>query len=322
MEEKRPRKGRLALAARKVADVVRSVAGTSSPVAPGVAWVEPPALRSALLTQLTIAAVRQLRRESAAWAAQPEMVVAGRLKWLAETALHGLDGRGGNAAAAPPPAPPGLAPADLFLELLEAERLLEELGSGEGSPALDEERRRSLRSELRRAAQSAAPAADPAPVPADRRVMALLEELPEAILLVDEDDCVRYANARVRDVFGLEPAASTGRNLADVMAAPGVLLRIDDPNAFLEATLNLLRRRGEPCEDIFRHVDGPTFLRRTVPVGERGALGRLVITTNVTALRTRNRNIGDELRAADWNAPASPTAERPRLRLVSGGRAD
>jgi hypothetical protein len=96
----------------------------------------------------------------------------------------------------------------------------------------------------------------------------------------------------------------------------------EDPDAFLEATLRFLRLGGEACEDLFRHVDGPAFLRRSVPVGEAGRSGRLLITTNVTALRQRNRSVGGPDRQPEWSASAPVPLDRPRLRLVSGGRTD
>lgn len=291
----------------------------SSPAEP-----EPPARRSARIAHLALLAARRLQEESAAWRAQPELVLAGRLRRMAESVLPGLGKRDGDAPALTCPALPGLEPADLLLELLEVERLLEALLETEADGSIDESRRLAIRRELRRAAVELARTSTRAelPPPVDHRVTALLEELPEAIMLVDEEDRVRYANGRVRDVYGLEPAAAVGRSLADVMTAPGVLLRVDDPSAFVEATLRLLRQGRTPCEDLFRHREGPSFLRRSVPVGNAGRFGRLMITTNVTALRERNRGLA--LQAGPDRTSPSPDLpdERPRLRLVAGGSSD
>jgi PAS domain S-box-containing protein len=243
---------------------------------------------------------------------------------MAESVLSAFDGENGRAPAQACPALPGVEAADLFLELLEAERLLEELIEAEEGAPLDEARRLAMRRHLRLAAGELARVSVPTelPPPVDHRVAALLEELPEAIMLVDEEDRVRYANGRVREVYGLEPAGATGRNLADVMTAPGVLLRVDDPSAFVEATLRLLRRSGEPCEDLFRHRDGPSFLRRSAPVGNAGRFGRLLITTNVTALRERNRCLGGQTEPAPSSLSDDTRQARPHLRLVAGGRTD
>jgi PAS domain S-box-containing protein len=152
---------------------------------------------------------------------------------------------------------------------------------------------------------------------------AALEQLPEAVLLIDEQDRVLYANRRVRDVYGVEPVAILGRDVAEVLATPGLLLGMEDPDAYLDGTLRLLGERNEPCEDVFRHAGGTTFFRRSAPVGENGRLGRVVTTTNVTGLRARNRSfdpIETEPSPGIW-----PRAEgwygRPQLRLVRGGRA-
>lgn len=150
---------------------------------------------------------------------------------------------------------------------------------------------------------------------------ALLEELPQAVMLVDGNERVRYANGRVCDAYGLDSAGIVGRSLADVFTVPELLLRLDDPGLFLDATHRMLADRAEPHEDVFHDVDGATFLRRSAPAGEGGCLGRLVITTNVTRLRERNRAFS-EARDEESEEPRREREQetRPRLTLVHGGR--
>jgi PAS domain S-box-containing protein len=157
-----------------------------------------------------------------------------------------------------------------------------------------------------------------------RRVGDLLEALPEAILLVDEDERVYYANGRVREAYGVEPARMVGRSLADVLTEPGLLLGLDDPEAFLDATLRLLDTDDEPYEDIFRRTDGSAFVRRSLPA--RGD-GRLIVTTNVTRVRQRNQEVEEaHMRGLDALAlrvaQIAGTHGPSRFRLLQGGRTD
>ncbi len=61
-----------------------------------------------------------------------------------------------------------------------------------------------------------------------------------------------------------------GRSLADVLTEPGLLLRLEDTEAFLDATLRLLDSDTEPYEDVFRQANGSAFVRRSLPAGGDG----------------------------------------------------
>ncbi len=143
----------------------------------------------------------------------------------------------------------------------------------------------------------------------------VLEELPEAILVVDGDERVIHANGRVRDPYGVEPSEIVGRPLAELLTLPGFLLRVGERHRFLEAVLAALDAPAERHEHLFRCADGCTYLQRLVPVAPPGS-GRLVITANVTRLKARNRRL--EAGAADALSPP----RRPALRLIRGGRSD
>ncbi|MCL4291198.1 MAG: PAS domain-containing protein [Thermoleophilia bacterium] len=141
----------------------------------------------------------------------------------------------------------------------------------------------------------------------------VLEELPEAILIVDGDERVTLANGRVRDPYGIGPAEIVGRPLAELLTLPDFLLRVEERQCFLEAVLTALDAPAERHEHLFRCADGSTYLQRLVPAPPPGS-GRLVITANVTGLRARNRSL--ETGAPDGLRPPP----RPALRLIRGGR--
>jgi PAS domain S-box-containing protein len=284
----------------------------------------------ATLSRLALAGANRLRQQSPTLACVPKLVLARRLRLLVEAALEGATAAEPRpveerlAAIDPDPEPAHRRLPDLVLEVFEAERLLEEVIVAEGGPeALLGERWSALRGELQLLARHAAEqldGGDEGSRTRERRVEALLDALPEAILLVDADDRVRYANTRVREAYGLDPATAAGRSLADVLTLPQLLLRLEDRDAFLETTLALLADRSETLEDVFRDGDGSTFLRRCVPAGEGGEFGRAVITTNVTRLRERNR-AASAPPGGDAALPRGYELARPRLRVVLGGRA-
>lgn len=143
----------------------------------------------------------------------------------------------------------------------------------------------------------------------------VLEELPEAILIVDGDERVTLANGRVRDPYGVGPSEIVGRPLAELLTLPDFLLRVEERQRFLEAVLAALDAPAERHEHLFRCADGSTYLQRLVPAPPPES-GRLVITANVTGLRVRNRSL--ETGASDDLRPPP----RPALRLIRGGRDD
>ncbi|MCC6223684.1 MAG: PAS domain-containing protein [Thermoleophilia bacterium] len=149
-----------------------------------------------------------------------------------------------------------------------------------------------------------------APGPHLALVSGVLDELPEAIVVIDADERVAYANDRIRDPYGVGPADAIGRPLAEILTLPEFVLRIENRQGFLEAALTALDAPGERHEHLFRCTDGSTYLQRLVPA-TAPTRGRLVITANVTGLRARNRQL--EVGAAE----APP--RRPALRLLRGG---
>jgi PAS domain-containing protein len=218
----------------------------------------------------------------------------------------------------------GIRPAELVHALLEAEQLLDRLvfdeaGTAPPDPAQWRVFREGLRDVMRFLSERLTP------VDAERerrRLTGLLEVLPEAILLVDADERVSYANCQVRDAYGVDPASIVGRSLADVLTEPALLLRLENAEEFLDATLRLLDSSDEPYEDVFRQIDGSAFVRRSLPAGPDG---RLVLTTNVTRLRRRNQEVERQETASCDQPPFGPSLRRGTssgLRLLQGGRSD
>jgi len=312
--------------ARKTGPV--APASSPPPAAPGHPGASG---RGARLNRLALAAAARLRGESPALARVPKLVLARRLAGLVEAALEASAGSSrasAEALAASVAAyDPGLDQADFVLELLETEFLLEELVVAEEGPEfLQGARWDAVRAELRRLVRQVAGHVELATgeqAGCSPWLAALLEEVPEAVMLVDGNERVRYANGRVCDAYGLDPGGIVGRSLADVFTVPELLLRLDDPGLFLDATHRMLADRGELHEDVFHDVDGATFLRRSAPAGEGACLGRLVITTNVTRLRERNRAFSEargEEEAEEARRREREQETRPRLTLVRGGR--
>ncbi len=286
--------------------------------------------RPTALGALSIGAARALAPMSPGFSRAPQLVLARQLGMLVEAAFE-------LAEPSPVRAPAallenvasawialGIRPAELIHALLEAEQLLDRLVLDDaGDAGADPKRWGALREGLRDAMRFLSERLTPLDAEREhRRLTGLLEALPEAILLVDGDERVSYANGAVRDAYGFEPASIIGRSLADVLTEPTLLLRLESAEEFLDATLRLLDSSDEPYEDVFRQIDGSAFVRRSLPAG---ADGRVVLTTNVTRVRLRNQEI--ECREAAPRDPAPFPAARTRrgpsgLRLLQGGLRD
>lgn len=284
----------------------------------------------AALSALSLEAARALAAASPGFSRAPQLVLARQLGMLVEAAFE-------LAGSSPVRAPAailetvasawlasGIRPAELVHALLEAEQVLDRLvldAAGVAGP--DPERWCALRKGLRDVVRFLSERLTPLDAERERRrLTGLLEALPEAILLVDGDERVSYANGQVREAYGVEPASIVGRSLADVLTEPALLLRLEDAEGFLDATLRLLDSSDEPYEDVFRQVDGSAFVRRSLPAGQDG---RVVLTTNVTRVRLRNQEI--ERREAAPREQALPWPAKGRrissgLQLLQGGRRD
>lgn len=275
-------------------------------------------------------AARALATQSSGFSRTPRLVLARQLVMLVQAAVE-LSGsttvRSSDAILEPLTSSwlaSDIRPAELVHALLEAEELLDALVFDEaGLAAPDPERWRALRKGLRDVVRILSGRLTPLEAERERRRLTdVLEALPEAILLVDGDERVSYANSSVRDAYGVEPASMVGRSLADVLTEPALLLHLEDTEAFLDATLRLLDADTEPYEDVFRQANGSAFVRRSLPAGENG---RVLVTTNVTRLRRRNQDVEQRLARPPEPAPSGPLERRQgsrRLQLLQGGCAD
>jgi PAS domain S-box-containing protein len=117
--------------------------------------------------------------------------------------------------------------------------------------------------------------------PANDRKIALFEGLPQALVLLDEKGRVQYANAKVRAVFGQAPRQTLGKHFLDLLK-PRLLPRLAAANAHLSTTVKILTAPKEAHEDVFRLVDGTTYVRRALPVVGPGGPRQLITITDVT----------------------------------------
>jgi len=115
----------------------------------------------------------------------------------------------------------------------------------------------------------------------DRPTIALLEELPQALILIDEDARIHYANALIKPLFGLRPRDATGRSLFD-LAKPRLLSLLVDATAFITATARIVTSPNEAHEDAFRLQNGSTYIRRSLPLKPEGLLRNLITVTDLT----------------------------------------
>jgi PAS domain-containing protein len=133
----------------------------------------------------------------------------------------------------------------------------------------------------------------------EMRPIPMLEALPQVLLLIDQAGRIRYANASVRRLFGLPPRSLVGSHVLDL----GGRLRfpsVEDEEAFFAGTARILTAPGRTHDDIFRLVDGSTYVRRSLPVAEGAPASQLIVVTNVTA--------------------ASPSSEVSNLRALAAPR--
>jgi PAS domain-containing protein len=117
--------------------------------------------------------------------------------------------------------------------------------------------------------------------PEDRPTIALLEQLPQALILIDEDARIHYANSRIKPLFGLRPRDATGRSLFD-LAKPRLLSLLVDPSAFITATARIVTSPSETHEDVFQLQNGSTYIRRSLPLKPEGLLRNLITVTDLT----------------------------------------
>jgi PAS domain-containing protein len=148
------------------------------------------------------------------------------------------------------------------------------------------------------------------------RTIALLEELPQALVLIDEEARIQYANARIKPLFGLRPREATGRHLLE-LTKPRLLSLLVDPTAFLAGTARILTVPNKAHEDVFRLQNGSTYLRRSLPLKPDGWLRNLIIVTDLTpphgqpSMRTSKNPRLPKSRATKNHQTDAPTTPVP-----------
>lgn len=268
-----------------------------------------------------LAAVRRVRAASQNHQEEPELAHAARFRSFLQAVLASADNGTRRPLEEhldqqiPALARRGLTAAQLRLEVDEAERALAELSASDGAlPTRLHRTRPMLRLAERMLVTGVQTRRRESRGDDELRLAVLLDALPEAIVLVDADDRVQLVNEKARALYALlDPA---GRPLDEILAGKSLLARLADPDAYLEATHLLLSDNLEAREDLFRDEDDNSYVRRSIPVGEQGSCGRVLITTSVTEVRERSAS---RPAIAD---PEPPVIELrpglPRLTLVAG----
>lgn len=123
----------------------------------------------------------------------------------------------------------------------------------------------------------------------EARPIPMLEALPQVLLLVDQAGRIRYANASVRRLFGLPPRSLVGSHLLDLVGRL-TFPSLSDEEDFFAGTARILTAPGETHDDIFRLVDGSTYVRRSLSVVGGGPPSQLIVITNVTAASGSEQN--------------------------------
>lgn len=270
---------------------------------------------------VVLSAVRRVREASPNHRVEPEFTHATRFRSFLQAILDSAQTGSRRPLEAhleqsiPVFARRGLTAADLRLELAEAERILTALAAEDGSARdRSEHLRRALRLAERMLVVGVQARRRDCRSEDELRLGTLLDALPEAIVLADADGRVQLANEKARGLYALPDAA--GCPLEEILTGKPLLALLADPDAYLEATRELLADNLEPREDLFRDEKDRSYVRRSIPVGTDGSGGRVVITTSVADVRERKPDTSEIL---DLPPPVIALRPgRPRLTLVAG----
>jgi len=271
---------------------------------------------------LAAAVARRLYERGADHQHEPEIVVRLRLEILIERAMEAVETNStksleryldGIVAAG---ARHGFSESHFFLASTETRRALADLPISQGQGTDLHGYWRVLRYAEDYFLRRVAACLDAQRPAGEGRAIPVLESLPQVLLLVDQTGRIRYANASVRDVFGLPPRALVGNHLLE-LAGSVLLPRLADEEAFFAATAQILLAPGEAHDDIFRLVDGSTYLRRSLPVKGEGPLRQLIVISPITAARgpARSGNL-HELAAADRRRTTTSSQPPPPVPLA------
>jgi len=243
---------------------------------------------------------RRVREQSLAYRREPEAVFAERVREAIEAVLASAASRSTGGVRAyvdrliPLRARQGVTASDLIAYATTLEGALGELVTREdGEAALGSPRWRGIQAVLRDAMGYAVTGVGDYLAErrdADtRRFMALLDVLPEVVFLIDDRRVVQHANRALREQFGVQPGEILGKPLGQAFL-PRFLELQADPDAYMAATRQILAAPDRVHEDEFLLKDGRVMNRRSLPVFDEAFIGRLVILSDVTVHRERERH--------------------------------
>lgn len=242
---------------------------------------------------------RQVRECSPAYRCESEAALAGQVGQAIEAVLASADSGSSDPirryaeTLVPLRARQGVTAPDLAVYATALEGGIGRLVAVEqGEQALGNPRWRRIQAVIRDAMQHLA--ADVAEYRDERRdgdlsrLAALLDTLPDVVILVDEQNVVQHANGALREQLRVEPAEILGEQL-DQTFLPRFLELQDDPDGCLARTREILAAPDRVHEDELRLRDGRVIRCRSVPVFGEAFIGRLLIIADVTAQRERGR---------------------------------
>jgi len=135
-----------------------------------------------------------------------------------------------------------------------------------------------------------------------------LDVLPETVVLIDAGGVVSYANRRLAEDFGLEPAEVVGIGVGEVAAAAAD--RFADRRAYDELLRRFRAAPDRPHEQVLELKDGRVFLHRSWPILCDGSYaGRIVVMSDVTEREEQERRT----RMLLASLVAAQEAERRRI---------
>jgi PAS domain S-box-containing protein len=156
---------------------------------------------------------------------------------------------------------------------------------------------------------------------ANSRLRSILGSVDSAILLVDTDWRVAFANARVRDLLGIDPAALIGRDKREAVATD-IKWRFKHPDAFEQRLQWLDEHMDEEAKEELEVVSPePRWLKcYSTPVydDEDRLVGRLTVYTDITEERRTQEILEDMVfaRTREIQELSQRLVQRERLAAI------
>lgn len=145
-----------------------------------------------------------------------------------------------------------------------------------------------------------------------RLFAALLETLPEALIVADADDRICQASERLREIFGLGPTDLLGRSLHTTLSER-LARQVSDPESFTEAVFLLYAAAEEQHAFTLRLKDGRRFRVRSEPLRADGQpIGRLLALAELADAGREGRRLGKRRASPppEWESAAAVALPR------------